>query len=79
MVATFGPNLGSRQESAQILPNIPLTILQLSFGGVKGNLDRESRREGRGNTPTAMMLRSITAEPKQRAGAKLKNSVGFRY
>jgi hypothetical protein len=68
MVATFGPNLGSRQESAQILPNIPLTILQLSFGGVKGNLDRES--QGRPwEYAHGMMLRSITAEPKQRAGA----------
>jgi hypothetical protein len=26
------------KEAAQILPNIPLTILQLSFSGVKGNL-----------------------------------------
>jgi hypothetical protein len=26
------------REAAQILPNIPLTILQLSFNGVKGNL-----------------------------------------
>jgi len=29
-----------------------LTILQLSFDGVKGNLRRESGAEARGNTPT---------------------------
>jgi hypothetical protein len=36
-------NLRQPQGSAQILPNIPLTILQLSFDGVKGNLKFATR------------------------------------
>jgi hypothetical protein len=34
------------REAAQILPNIPLTILQLSFSCVKGNLTVGTRGRG---------------------------------
>jgi hypothetical protein len=66
------------REVAQILPNIPLTILQLSFDRVKGNLNRQSCRGVAGEHASGMTLRSIVAEAKRGAEPN-KNSTGFLY
>jgi hypothetical protein len=57
-------------------PDIPLTILQLSFSAVKGNLNLGSRADV-GAGPPEMTLRSMTAfTAKARTGNK--NFAAFR-
>jgi hypothetical protein len=62
----------------QILPNIPLTILQLSFGCVKRNLDSPDNRTRVGAVPR-MMLRNITLRHKMPAQWSKIKFIVFRF